>query len=140
MAPRQHQGTVHPLPLAPDAVPAGVRLRLAFGWFLLALGSALVLSKGLAAHPAAGGLAEVRGAFITVASPITSASFHEVKRQCDAALKNGAALLVFDIQPGSSDYGNCLNLAHYMEEISLGQRGKGQGVKTVAYLSRSLDG
>jgi membrane-bound serine protease (ClpP class) len=110
------------------------------GWLLVGMAATMTSAPARAEQGGAGRPDEARGVFVTVPSPITSATFQAVKRECETALRNGAGVFVFDIQPGGSDYGNCLNLAHYIEEISLGQRGTGQGVKTVAYVSGALAG
>jgi membrane-bound serine protease (ClpP class) len=75
---------------------------------------------------------ENSGGFVIVRSPITTATFHSVQRQCEALLKDGARIIVFEFQPGTSDYGNCLNLARYIEGMT--------GAKTVAYVHEPLHG
>jgi membrane-bound serine protease (ClpP class) len=75
---------------------------------------------------------ENAGGFVTVRSPITSATMHSVKRQCDGLLNDGARIIVFEIQPGTSPYGTCLELAHYIESIA--------GAKTKAFVREPLSG
>lgn len=75
---------------------------------------------------------ENAGGFITVRSPITSATVYSVRRQCDGMINAGARIIIFDIQPGASGYGNCVDLAHYIESIT--------GAKTVAFVREPLIG
>jgi len=74
----------------------------------------------------------IDGVFVTVPSPITSATFHSIRRQCQVALRRGVDVIVFHIEPGKSNYGDCLNLAHYIEGI--------QGAKTVAFITGRVTG
>jgi len=74
--------------------------------------------------------ADAKGGFVTVPSPITSV--HAVRRQCEKLLSEGARTIVFDIQPGKSEYGNCLNLAQYVEGI--------KGARTIAFVREPLGG
>ncbi len=73
---------------------------------------------------------DVKGGFVTVPSPITSV--HAVRRQCEKLLSEGARRIVFDIQPGKSEYGNCLNVAQYIEGI--------KGARTIAFVRQPLSG
>src|SRR5437867_1792773 len=79
-----------------------------------------------------GNAAEQAGGFVRVPSPITSGVYGTVKRECETLLKDGARVIVFEIQPGKSKYGACLDLAQYIESIT--------GAKTVAYVSQPLTG
>jgi membrane-bound serine protease (ClpP class) len=74
--------------------------------------------------------ADAKGGFVTVPSPITSV--HAVRRQCEKLLAEGARTIVFDIQPGKSEYGNCLNVAQYIEGI--------KGARTIAFVRQPLSG
>ena len=92
----------------------------------------------LASFPAACGRAQEeenapQGAFITVRSPITSAVIYDVKRQCEDALQDGARLVIFDIESGSSEFGLCLTLAEYVQRDLT-------GTKTVAFVAQPLRG
>ena len=103
---------------------------------LLAAGIVLLLSLSMVPVVTAGWqeprARDNSGGFVTVRSPITSATVHAVKRQTEALLAAGARIIVFEIQPGTSDYGNCLNLAHYVEGVA--------GAKTVAFVREPLAG
>ncbi|MBI3468305.1 MAG: hypothetical protein HY000_35320, partial [Planctomycetes bacterium] len=73
------------------------------------------------------------GGFISVPSPITSGVVSSVKRQAATWLHGGARVIVFEIQPGRSEYEDCLKLARY---ISMDL----QGARTVAFVSKPLSG
>jgi membrane-bound serine protease (ClpP class) len=114
-----------------------VRLRAAKGITIsitLALAGvmAFVAAPVFAQNPAGARARENSGGFVIVRSPITSATEKSVERQCDKLLKAGARIIVFEFQPGTSDYGNCLNLARFIEGTT--------GAKTVAYVHEPLYG
>jgi membrane-bound serine protease (ClpP class) len=75
---------------------------------------------------------ENAGGFVTVRSPITTSTIHGVKRQCETLINGGARIVVFDVQSGTSEYGNCITLARYIEGIT--------GAKTVAFVREPLTG
>jgi membrane-bound serine protease (ClpP class) len=75
---------------------------------------------------------ENEGGFVVVRNPITSATVNAVRRQSEGMIADGARIIVFDILPGMSTYGNCLELAHYVESIT--------GAKTVAFVREPLKG
>jgi membrane-bound serine protease (ClpP class) len=104
-------------------------LALRLGVFLLCLGPAVTAwAQKPVAKPS-----ENAGGFVTIRAPITTATERAVRVECDKLLNAGARIIVFDFQPGRSDYGNCLNLARYIEtQIT--------GAKTVAYVHEPLHG
>jgi membrane-bound serine protease (ClpP class) len=75
---------------------------------------------------------EKAGGFVAVPSPITSGVVRGVKRDCEALLRSGARVIVLEIQPGKSDYEECLKLAGYVASI--------QGAQTVSFVPRPLSG
>ncbi len=105
-------------------------IRLAASAFWVA-GVCLLTETGSAQPPDAKSRGN-QGGFVLVRSPITSATVHGVKRECANLIADGARIIVFELQGGRSDYGNCLNLAHYIEGLT--------GAKTVAFVREPLHG
>jgi membrane-bound serine protease (ClpP class) len=91
--------------------------------------AALVLSLG----PVAGQEAKSEriGRFITV-PPIAAGTDRSVGDRVNAALRDGARVILFHVQPGHAVFEDCLKLARRIEAI--------QGATTVAYVSEPLTG
>ncbi len=107
-------------------------IRLAVWSALVALGVATWWGPAEAAQKAEKKEGQDSGGFVTIPTPISSSTTQRVRRDCEALLNDGARVIIFDIQPGKSDYGNCLNLARYIEGIS--------GAKSVALVREPLSG
>lgn len=79
------------------------------------------------------------GRLIRISAPITDKVDNRVKRVVSAAIEEAKQkgewpVLIFEIQPGRSDFGQAYDLAHYLASPSL------NGATTVAYVPETLTG
>lgn len=79
------------------------------------------------------------GRLIRISSPITDKLDNRVKRVVSAAIEDAKQqgewpVLIFEIHPGRSEFGQAYDLAHYLASSSL------NGATTVAYVPETLTG
>lgn len=110
------------------------RLTFAIGTIVLGILAALVQAQDDAAQQP-----KRTGQFITVASPITDRVDSHVRRAAQEALKAAKQegrwpILVFEIEPGDTEFGRVLDLAKYIAGRKL------DGATTVAFLPKTIKG
>jgi membrane-bound ClpP family serine protease len=79
------------------------------------------------------------GRLIRITSPITDKLDNRIKRIASTAIKNAKEkgewpVLIFEIQPGNSQFGQAFDLAHYLSGPHL------NGATTVAYVPETITG
>lgn len=74
------------------------------------------------------------GRMITIQGAIDSGTANRVLNAARAAVRDGAEVVIFDIQAGSSKFGPCYDLARSISELG------GKVKRTVAFVSKPLTG
>lgn len=116
----------------------GVRSN-AWSWSCLLSAFAGILGGSLAAQEQPAAEATPVGQFVTIEAPITDRVHSRVHRVAgeavtQAAHKGQRLTLIFELQPGRTDFGRALDMARFISGPDL------QGAHTVAFIPKSIQG